>query len=808
MANKIPLVLDDNANIEQLRSTDAIAGSAPDQAGHSGEYLTTDGSSSSWSSGNAYEKTGWNPGVQDAVTLTFTDGTRTVAIAPTGDDVPYYIGGTLYTLSTEQTVVVGDVEGRWYIYFDGSTLTASQAEWEFDNTKAFVMSLYWDATNNENIGYALELHTWEMQDTLRRYLHHVIGVRHQEGLGVAYVSETTINVAPGELHDEDIEITVTDDAGSGFWDQTLSPLSAPILYRSGTGVWRKFSASTALCYLDTNIPQVNIYSGTWGWAAVTVNQYFAYWVVSSGSLNEPIFLIPGQEDSTTLNNAIAANQLAGMSFGDLPQEEHKVIARLIIKRKVASPYYELIQVDDYRFEDDEFTSGTTVADHGNLTGLSDDDHAQYHNDARAVTWIGLDAAAGGKVLTADGASGYTWETPVSGVTDHGALTGLGDDDHSAVYYNTTRLATYIDDTWPDSIISGAGAGDVQSLVYVDSEWEWREAVEIKTTVINLYVKTTGNDTTGNGEVGTPWATVDKALEVVGTWLLQARVNINIEKGTYTDASQLVINHAQGGLIYIQGDTELDTGTLSATNNLGASGVDYTIDTTDTSFYTVDDKVLIYAASGGSNYKYCYGTCNVESINSGVSVTLRHPVVTATAASGAVAVSMSIPQVKWTRRVKLQGPIGLLEGIQNHYNFASNTDFFLIDPVSPTVALISQCIWHNTNATRGGYILIKENAFISFSHCGMSRLQQTYAFTAQLVLTSTGTTDCDYGFRGYISSTIVVSRIHCVGTQNIALWNQYMSITALDAATTILWENGTPASPVNGGETNQNSWMTY
>lgn len=33
-------------------------------------------------------------------------------------------------------------------------------------------------------------------------------------------------------------------------------------------------------------------------------------------------------------------------------------------------------------------SGGGASDHGALTGLSDDDHAQYHTDARALTWLG------------------------------------------------------------------------------------------------------------------------------------------------------------------------------------------------------------------------------------------------------------------------------------------------------------------------------------------------------------------------------------------------------------------------------------
>jgi hypothetical protein len=39
----------------------------------------------------------------------------------------------------------------------------------------------------------------------------------------------------------------------------------------------------------------------------------------------------------------------------------------------------------------EFLNGDTlggVTDHGALTGLADDDHSQYHNDARASTWLG------------------------------------------------------------------------------------------------------------------------------------------------------------------------------------------------------------------------------------------------------------------------------------------------------------------------------------------------------------------------------------------------------------------------------------
>lgn len=106
-------------------------------------------------------------------------------------------------------------------------------------------------------------------------------------------------------------------------------------------------------------------------------------------------------------------------------------------------------------------SGSGVTDHGALTGLADDDHTQYHNDARGdaryaqishshavVDVTGLQAQLDEKqatlvsatnIKTINGSSvlgsGDLVITP--GVTDHGLLTGLGDDDH-AQYLNNTR----------------------------------------------------------------------------------------------------------------------------------------------------------------------------------------------------------------------------------------------------------------------------------------------------------------------------------------------------------------------------------
>jgi len=88
-------------------------------------------------------------------------------------------------------------------------------------------------------------------------------------------------------------------------------------------------------------------------------------------------------------------------------------------------------------------STTGVSDHGALAGLADDDHPQYHNDARGdiryallnhthaldeLSDVNAPAPGDGQVLTRQGAN-WVAATPAAGVTDHGALQGLTDDDH-------------------------------------------------------------------------------------------------------------------------------------------------------------------------------------------------------------------------------------------------------------------------------------------------------------------------------------------------------------------------------------------
>ena len=108
----------------------------------------------------------------------------------------------------------------------------------------------------------------------------------------------------------------------------------------------------------------------------------------------------------------------------------------------------------------------TVAsiDHGLLLGLSDDDHTQYHNDSRALTWLGTrstsDLPEGTNLYYTDARAiaalvPHTSDTSIHftvGSIDHGSISGLGDDDHLQYGLLAGRSGG-------QNFIGGTGSGD-------------------------------------------------------------------------------------------------------------------------------------------------------------------------------------------------------------------------------------------------------------------------------------------------------------------------------------------------------------
>jgi len=326
-----------------------------------------------------FAKTGWPR--TSGVTLSFDDASKVFTVTD-GGSAYYYINGVKYTLGGNKTVDLDDVaggavEGLWYIYFDGATLTASQTIWSFSaEDKALVAYLYWDATNSKAISLGTELHTFYMDGATHARMHHAGGARWETGLLVADVGSEEVNVSAGDIWDEDLNIAISDGAGSSVFEQILSPAELPIYYRSGASAWRVYETTEKANAVDagyvdgSNDLKYNKLDGTWTNATVGLNNYVAYYVVATNEQTEPIALFMGQRVDNKLSDAKVNNVFSGLSLAGMPFQEAVVLARLILKGTGSGVYYTLEEVLDLRaYNIKGNITSPLITQHAGLGGL-------------------------------------------------------------------------------------------------------------------------------------------------------------------------------------------------------------------------------------------------------------------------------------------------------------------------------------------------------------------------------------------------------------------------------------------------------
>ena len=356
-------------------------------------------------------------------------------------------------------------------------------------------------------------------------------------------------------------------------------------------------------------------------------------------------------------------------------------------------------------------------------------------------------------------------------------------DGMVIYNSTTDIFEYYED--------GAWVGKANAI----------------TTATTLYVKTTGNDTTGDGSSATPWATIDKAMAYLSERTLTAEVIIDIEEGSYPTTSILTLKHPQGGNISIKGDYKYDSGcTLTATDSTSGTHSDYTFTVTDIADYTVGMFVTIISASGGTNPTYCVGTLEIMS-KSGSSVVLRWPDVTASA-SGAVSANISVPKVEWLRPIAITSSIAEIAGININYDCTTNILLVYVAPQIPTKVRFNFCCFCNSNANRYGQFNAGLNSYTYCYMVGFYNMYWAVISTAAGKFEYSGCTNCALGFYSYYGSTVITAYIHMIGITGVALTAYGQSCIQPDAGGSVLINTGTDAVPSFGTEGNRNCRMEY
>jgi len=404
-------------------------------------------------------------------TLSVVDSTRTFTIAPTGAEFYYYLDGYKYIKTASEDVVFADTEGLWVFYYDNGTLTALNAPTtaQIDTvlrTKCIVAYLHWDATNKISSYLGDERHGILMSPSTHTYLHFTRGAQFLSGIALSMTSEGDGN--------SDVSLKTSSEAGYIVDEDITTALDAkavssqiPVYYKSGaSALWRRqyvtdvwaadtvYSAGAKViaatgnastrglifrtvaggtsggseptwqdasgavdadggnpCGASTTdntvtwvcvgsiysrlinfvggtyLPAYNQFTGgAWQQTEVISNNYVLIHYFATNDLNEPLICIQGEESYVNVITARtgANNEISAITGGALPFAEFTPIATVICQSNSAYANFAKARVResesgvdyvDWRFQ--ELVPGGGVSDHGNLSGLGDDDHQQY-----------------------------------------------------------------------------------------------------------------------------------------------------------------------------------------------------------------------------------------------------------------------------------------------------------------------------------------------------------------------------------------------------------------------------------------------
>jgi len=329
-----------------------------------------------------------NGGTPPTLTLTFTD------------TVAWWSDGVRYTDTGSDAIQIDDTNGIHILYYDGSVLSkiANPTHNQTDDiiiNKAIVMIIYWNTNTNVAPILANELHGVQMSGQTHEWLHDNLGARWKEGgvlsgytLNSAADIDISFDVSDIEFYDEDIEHEIEDGVAANQYEQVLTgDAEIPVLYRDDvTGHWIEQAAST-LPYLTSAGEPYRMNDdgdGTWSLVAVANTKFFNQFLLVTNDWQYPVKMIAGTTQYDNQASALEGANTEISEWGTLPVAEFIILYQFVLQSWNGGTIdIRIKEIIDYRTAQISGASAATATDHGSLTGLGDDDHAQYSKVAES-----------------------------------------------------------------------------------------------------------------------------------------------------------------------------------------------------------------------------------------------------------------------------------------------------------------------------------------------------------------------------------------------------------------------------------------
>lgn len=367
---------------------------------HDGETLIYNGTN--WVNGSypTGEPTGHEDKTQSVIS--FDEGNRRFSIGPASTSFVIWNQGKRHVKTTTETIDIPDTSATYYIYYNSSGQLAYKTSFFDLESEAPVAYVYWNEVDNKAYFFADERHGITMDWATHEYLHRTRGAAIASGFGAngyTLVGDGTsdndiqINIANGTFFDEDLEVSITNAATptQNTWQQRLQDGGAyiPVMYRTNNH-WFKDVATAYPLKKGANRPTYNLNTaGTWSTPEISNNRWGISWIIATNNLNEPIICILGQENYSSTNNAQEA-VWEDLNLDGFPIVEFRPLYKIVYYTSNSYTNFakaKFTEVVDLRrvISSGSGIPSVPVSDHGNMTGLQDDDHTQYLNDTRHNT---------------------------------------------------------------------------------------------------------------------------------------------------------------------------------------------------------------------------------------------------------------------------------------------------------------------------------------------------------------------------------------------------------------------------------------